>query len=861
MRTPEQCPSMGLDRAGIRGRPCLLAAWVILWSAANAWGAMASVDIPSDAPNDAVMASAAEVQEVTDWARLVFTGEPSPSWRTAVPIEVRRQDFSELHFGLSCMDTPIRIGQQKFDRGLGTHANSEIVVGVPAGAKQFKAFVGIDNNYDTQGKHGSAVFSVEVDGLEALRTCVLHGGGEPYAVEVELPEGTAELVLKVDTTSDGPSHDQSDWADAHFVLDNGAAVWLDEGHRDRLLFQEEAPFSFEYGGVGSAELLKTWHRESQTTATEETVDYTVRWTDPESSLAVVAEVRCFKRYPAVDWVLRFENTGQQDTPVIAGIQPLDILLRTGNTKIPTILGRNLGDSCAELSFANVEASIEPGSETRMAPVGGRSSNGAFPFFDVRYGEETLTTAIGWSGQWEASAARADTGPTRLRAGMELTHLALHPGESIRTPRILLALGRCDVETAHNRFRRLLLFNYVPQQDGKPVQMPVALQCFDRYSWTVPEWATEKGQKKAARFAAEAGFDTLWLDAAWFPGGFPNGVGNWFPKPQEFPNGLKPVSDECHARGLRFIVWFEPERVAKDTLIAREHPEYVFGGADGGLFRLNDPEARRWLTDTLSEQIEDGGIDIYRNDFNIDPLPFWRSNDTEDRQGMTEIRYVEGLYQMWDELIERHPGLVIDNCASGGRRIDLELCMRSVPLWRSDTNCTPGHVFWNQAHSMGLGRHVPLHTSCAWTPDVYDMRSSVTTGLICQWDYMQEGFPLDEAKANLAEAKELRQYWYGDSYSLAPNVSGSGQWFAYQFHRADLNAGVVSAFRRADSNYTGLSVSLKGLDPAERYSVRLVGEDGPGDERTVAGSDLANGFELRIPRQPASLLVMYKVATP
>ncbi len=39
--------------------------------------------------------------------------------------------------------------------------------------------------------------------------------------------------------------------------------------------------------------------------------------------------------------------------------------------------------------------------------------------------------------------------------------------------------------------------------------------------------------------------------------------------------------------------------------------------------------------------------------------------------MTEIRYVEGHYAMWDELRARHPGLWIDNCASGGRRIDLE----------------------------------------------------------------------------------------------------------------------------------------------------------------------------------------------
>jgi alpha-galactosidase len=43
--------------------------------------------------------------------------------------------------------------------------------------------------------------------------------------------------------------------------------------------------------------------------------------------------------------------------------------------------------------------------------------------------------------------------------------------------------------------------------------------------------------------------------------------------------------------------------------------------------------------------------------------------------MGEIRYVEGLYRMWDDLRKTHPRLFMDNCASGGRRIDLETCSR------------------------------------------------------------------------------------------------------------------------------------------------------------------------------------------
>lgn len=92
-----------------------------------------------------------------------------------------------------------------------------------------------------------------------------------------------------------------------------------------------------------------------------------------------------------------------------------------------------------------------------------------------------------------------------------------------------------------------------------------------------DWPTEAGQLQAVEAAYQMGFDTYWLDAAWFPGGFPNGAGNWFTKRKEFPNGLKPVSDLCHKYRMQFVVWFEPCRVAPGTQIAREHPEFVLGG--------------------------------------------------------------------------------------------------------------------------------------------------------------------------------------------------------------------------------------------------------------------------------------------
>jgi alpha-galactosidase len=819
--------------------------------------AMTDNEIPQVVTQDAVMAPTAEVAQMADWAQNVFCGTPVAQAEGQVQLVVRRQDHNVPRFGQSCMETPLRIGSQQFTHGLGTHANSEIAVTVPAGARSFEALVGVDVNDDTGGVRGSVRFSVEMDGAPVFTTDIVQGGQEPVAVSIPIPEGLAELVLKVDTTDDGPGFDQADWADARLVMADGSVRWLDEGQWDRLLQPGSVPFSFTYGGRPSAELLPTWERTVETRELEGKTEHGVTWTDPETGLAVVATVRTFAGYPAVDWVLSFENRGAADTPILEDVQALDTVVRTGNSKRAAVVHGLNGDVCGEPTFTPTVVNLEVGKSLHTAPAGGRPSNSAWPFYNLEYLDEGLLTAIGWSGQWASSIERTGAGPTRLRAGMERTHLLLHPGESIRTPRILVLAWKGDRLAAHNRFRRLLMFHYVPQVNGRPARLPVVSQCFDRYSWSVPAWATEAGQIDAVRATAEMGCDAHWLDAAWFPGGFPNGVGNWTTKPVEFPNGLGPVGEACHAAGLKFILWYEPERVAAGTEIATEHPEFVFGGANGGLFKLNDPEARRWLTDLLSREITEYGIDIYRNDFNIDPLGFWRANDTPDREGMTEIRYVEGHYEMWDELRARHPGLLIDNCASGGRRIDLESISRSVPLWRSDTSCSPGHPDWNQSQTYGLSLYIPLHTACGWTPEPYDFRSSATGGAISQFDYRNPTFPMDLAKETFAEAKANQKYWYGDFYPLMQCTTTPDQWIAYQFHRADLDEGIVLAFRRATCVYPVIAISLHALRPEGKYTVEFIGDDREPVVKQMTGAELSSEYELRLGKPGSSMVMRYK----
>lgn len=769
---------------------------------------------------------------------------------------VRRQDYGQLGVNTSMMGAPMNIGRHHFEHGVGTHANSEILITFPAGAaKSFSALAGVDSEC---GQLGSVQFMVDVGGRTVFRSPTVRGGQEAVPVSVKIPSDADQIILKVDTTSDGPSWDHADWGGAKLIMRDGSTLWLDDlaGETSGGFWPgTQPPFSFVYDGASSETLLPNWKRQIFTNDFGDRSFYQMQWDDPRTGLKVSAEATTFKDFPAVEWLLRFENSGTNDTPILENIQALEVALSASPTQ-KVILDQIAGDDASEHSFVPSERDVEPGKTISLVPNGGRPSNGTFPIFDIQRGSRGIFTAIGWTGQWAASIQRHTNGATQLKAGMELTHLVLHPGEAIRSPRILLFPWSGDRTDAHNQFRRLLLAHYLPKLDGKPVQFAFAAQSFNQGP---TNWGNEAGQFASAKINRDLGCDTLWMDAGWFVGDFPNGVGNWITKPKEFPHGLGPIGEDCEKLGLKFLVWWEPERVADNTRIAREHPEFVLpvkkAKGQGGLFNLGDPAARRWMTDLLVGQITDFHVHTYRNDFNMDPLSYWRGNDATNRQGISEIRYVEGLYAMWDEMRARFPNMYLDDCASGGRRIDLEMMMRSVVQTRSDAAVAPGRADWNQSQTYGLSMFLPVHATIGWESGAYECRSAAAAGFCAEWDILAKNFPFAQAKACIGEMMENRKYWYGDYYPLTPWTMAPDQWLAWQLHRPDLDEGIILAFRHQQCPYSALQVNLREIKTDQTYVVQFIDEDHRSVTRKMSGRELAT-LELQIPGRHQSLLIRY-----
>jgi alpha-galactosidase len=583
----------------------------------------------------------------------------------------------------------------------------------------------------------------------------------------------------------------------------------------------------------------------------------------ETRLALRCEVTCYADFPAVEWVLWFENKGTADTPVLADLRPLDMFVPGMETGF--VLHHALGESNSAQSFAPMAAPLKPGTlqPFTLAAKGGRSSDGYMPFFNLQGDGGGMVIAVGWSGQWQADVLYARHDAIEVRAGMPNSRFKLHPGERVRGPRILVLFWQgADPLRGNNLFRRLLIAHYLPRRNGTPVLSPICASVTE----VDPDGCYEGPHIRAMEPLAKRGIEVFWSDMdpqQWYPGGFPDGTGTWEPDPVKYPRGLKPVGDAAHAAGLQYLLWFEPERAAKGSRIAREHPEWVTGGEHGGLFKLHLPEARKWLTDYIDTQITAAQLDWVRWDFNIEPLSFWKQNDGPDRQGITEMHHMEGLYAMWDALMKRHPGLVIDVCASGGRRIDLETLTRGLPLWHSDLQCSgkPDPVA-DQLQNGGLFRWVPMHGCGVFALEpAYAFRSAMTAGnilavsgargVLATADPETEG----PVRRTVAIYKKLRPYMLGDFYPLLPHSAHETDWYGYQFHRDDLNAGCAIIFRREKCAESGAEVRLRGLDPDADYEV--TSEDSAA--KHVARGVSLNSLRVEIATAPGAAILYYRKA--
>jgi alpha-galactosidase len=613
----------------------------------------------------------------------------------------------------------------------------------------------------------------------------------------------------------------------------------------------QPPFSFMLGDKPSGELLKTWKKAFETKKLDDArTQYSLSWTDPTTGM----EVRCtavdYADYPTVEWTVYLKNAGKVDSPVVSNVQAIDARI-DADASAKCVLHYNAGTTVTAKDFEPLTADLPKGKQIPLVPGRG-TSGGIWPYFNLQCGDSGRIVVIGWPGRWAINFDRETGEGVRVTAGQELVNTKLLPGEEIRTPLVVQQFYRGDTVRVQNIWRRWMKAHSMPKPGGK--LPPPQLNACSSHQFAEMINANEDNQKTFVDRYLEEGIklDYWWMDAGWYPcnGQWPQ-TGTWEVDKTRFPNGLRTISDHAHKKGVNIIVWFEPERLVQNTWISNNHPEWVLGGQ---LLNLGDPKACQWAIEHFGKMITDEGIDLYRQDYNIDPLPFWRNNDAPDRQGMTENKYVVGYLAYWDGLRAKYPKMLIDSCASGGHRNDLETLRRSVPLLRSDYIFEP---IGQQGHTYGLAQWLPFFGTGAVSIDAYIYRSCMCAGNTICFDMRNKDLNYELARKLTKEWRQVSPCYLGDYYSLTPYSLEKSVWMAWQFDVPEKGEGMVQAFRRDECGEPKTTFKLQGLDPAATYEVTDLDVGTPAK---ISGKSLMeDGLAVEIKDKPGAAIFTYKIA--
>ena len=481
---------------------------------------------------------------------------------------------------------------------------------------------------------------------------------------------------------------------------------------------------------------------------------------------------------------------------------------------------------------------------------GRSSNGQHPWFALEAtGGRVLCGSIAWSGNWVFRFEPLDTETCRVSGGMNNWKFEkiLQPGETMASPPCILVLG-ADLEAAAQQFTRVGRQHWYPHNSFSSL-LPVEWN-----HW----WSYEDVDINAQVFArnitaaAQMGVEVCTLDAGWFGPNDPDAHwyesrGDWdLVNDGRFPNGIRPLAEQAHALGMRFGLWCEIEGLGKLARLAHDHPDYVAlrAGQRLGCVCFGSPAVREWAFQTLSGLIEEHQCDWIKLDFNLDPGAGCDRTDHGHQAGDGLYEHYQGYYEVLQRIREVYPEVILENCSSGGLRIDPGILRQTHMTFLSDPDW-PVHdlqIFWG-ASSM-IAPNTCLHWSFSeWRmPDPpaqqnFNPRSSDLTqrqldyytriSMLGLYGFSQKLPELPEWVFNriafhtrIYKEHVRRFVRQADLYRLTeqPRRSGLGErWSAFQYSLPDQSEHLLFVFRLPGAAFSR-TIRLRGLQEERMYTI-------------------------------------------
>jgi len=319
-------------------------------------------------------------------------------------------------------------------------------------------------------------------------------------------------------------------------------------------------------------------------------------------------------------------------------------------------------------------SLLAGAEIHSESV--RNVVGAAPFLVVWNVQTNRGTAFHLlaDGAWRIRVTRVPIGGGKNLIEVELglddrnLELQIAPGEKLELPEILCYEVRNRVDLDCWKLHRY--FNDAYPRREMPVVYNTWLCTFSDLSY--------ENVAKQIPLAQKLGAEYFTIDAGWF-GNDPDwtrSIGDWFENEHAgFCGEMARVAQNVRDHGMKFGLWFEIERALMTSEAIQKHPSLFLEYDGHGFLDFANPDARAYILELLTGMITKYGIEFIKFDFNKDMLfDVYRSSFTAYHQGyLTFIR----------ELKARFPSLYLENCASGGQRMNLQNCRYFDSYWFTD----------------------------------------------------------------------------------------------------------------------------------------------------------------------------------
>ena len=479
--------------------------------------------------------------------------------------------------------------------------------------------------------------------------------------------------------------------------------------------------------------------------------------------------------------------------------------------------------------------------TEISSSRGTSSHHHNPFVILcdRETTEDFGNAYGisfiYSGGFRIQMEKDQVDGIRLVCGIDDEEFLwkLAPGESFVTPEAALSYSENGLTALSDQFQKAYHANLI-RSPWKDKKRPTLV---NNWEATYFGFDAEKLLKIAGE-AADLGLDMLVLDDGWFGkrDDDNSGLGDWFVNEEKLGCTMKELVDRVNALGLKFGIWLEPEMVSEDSELYRTHPDWVLRipGREPNRSRnqlvldLSRKEVREYMKKFINDTLSCANISYVKWDMNRSVDNVYSAADPTLSQGAVRHKYVLGLYEVMEDMLTRHPDLLLEGCSGGGGRFDAGMLYYAPQIWCSDNTDAIERLRIHYGTSFGypmssVSAHVsvcPNHQNGRVTP-------FKTRGICAMQGSF--GYELDlsklseedkaEAKRQITVYNENWELFQSGSYYRLNSPMENHDYTAWSYVSKDQRKASLSViYTDLHGNPKPVRVKLKGLKKDASYDV-------------------------------------------